>query len=77
MIGIDRQHYGAIVDGITYPLTPAEWYIWETLWDARGDVVGLPCEYRWHIARMRKKLGADAIQNRRGFGYSLNGGIYD
>lgn len=83
-IGIDEKLQEAIIDNVNVVLSHTEWIAFKTMWDAGGrwcrkEVIFLKMDnitdmgyVRNIITQMRKKLGAEVVISRIGFGYRLN-----
>lgn len=85
---LDMRRMQLLADGVPIPLSPLEYRLMAYLIHHKGRVVP-PGELIEHlygdsdardanalealVARLRKKLGPDAIETRRGFGYALPG----
>jgi len=85
-ITLDTRQMRVTLDGTLVRLSPLEYRLLAFLLHHAGEVVA-PTELAEHlygsgndrdpnaieviIARLRRKLGADAIETRRGFGYSV------
>jgi len=77
----------AVLDGVSVRLTPIEWALYEAMWTqglcsqymlwCAPNSAAAPTHIKWHIARLRRKLGFDSIVCRRGFGYHLNTDVVD
>jgi DNA-binding response OmpR family regulator len=88
-LSLDTRQMRLLVDGIPVPVSPLEYRLVSYLMHHKGRVVA-PSELIEHlygdddardvnaveavIMRLRKKLGADAIETRRGFGYTIADG---
>ncbi len=89
-INLDTRAMRATFNGIPIPLSPLEYRLLSYLMHHKGRVVPGP-ELLEHlygagdsqeanaleavVARLRRKLGAKAIETRRGFGYSMPGSV--
>lgn len=89
-INLDTRAMRATLNGIPIPLSPLEYRLLSYLMHHKGRVVPGP-ELLEHlygagdsqeanaleavVARLRRKLGAKAIETRRGFGYSMPGSV--
>jgi two-component system OmpR family response regulator len=87
-LALDTRHMQLLAGGVTVPLSPLEYRFMAYLIHHKGRVVP-PAELIEHlygdgdareanaleavVARLRKKLGPDVIETRRGFGYALPG----
>jgi DNA-binding response OmpR family regulator len=87
-LSLDTRHMQILRDGVAVSLSPLEYRLLAYLFHQQGRVVS-PSELIEHlygdgdareanaleavIARLRRKVGADAIETRRGFGYVLRG----
>lgn len=83
---LDPRQMRVTRDGVPVPLSPLEYRLLAFLMHQQGRVIP-PAELLEHlhgsdderdinalealVARLRKKLGADAIETRRGFGYCI------
>lgn len=84
---LDTRRMSVAVDGVQHRVSPLEYRMLDYLAHQRGRVVSSG-ELAEHlhgaegasdanaiealVARLRRKIGADVIQTRRGFGYALN-----
>ena len=87
-LSLDTRHMQILRHGVPVPLSPLEYRLLAYLIHQQGRVVP-PGELIEHlygdgdareanaleavIARLRRKVGANAIETRRGFGYVLGG----
>jgi DNA-binding response OmpR family regulator len=87
-ISLDTRAMRATLNGVPMTLSPLEYRLLSYLMHHKGRVVSSP-ELLEHlygtgdsheanaleaiVARLRRKLGAKAIETRRGFGYSMPG----
>jgi DNA-binding response OmpR family regulator len=88
-LSLDTRHMQVLCRGVPVSLSPLEYRLIAYLVHQKGRVVS-PAELIEHlygdgdareanaleavIARLRKKLGPDAVETRRGFGYAAPGG---
>lgn len=83
-VTVDRARRRVFRDGQEVRLTQREWALFDTLLGARGRVLGKPAledalfafdaeiegnAVEVYVSRLRRKLGADVIETRRGLGY--------
>lgn len=83
---VDRAAAKVWRDGVEVRLTSREWALLDTLAGARGRILGKPAleealfafddavegnAVEVYISRLRQKLGAGAIETRRGLGYLI------
>lgn len=88
-ISVDTRQMRVMIDGVNIAVSPLEYRLVAYLLHHKGRVVS-PGELIEHlyggddardanaleavVTRLRKKLGADAVQTRRGFGYVIEAG---
>lgn len=87
---INTRMKAARVHGKDIPLTPTEYAILNALAASEEPVSAVHVRYRngdlvmlnglllkWHVSRIRKKLGKDVIITRRDYGYLLRDRIVE
>lgn len=83
---VDRKNYLVFIDGQKVMLSPTEWKLFILLFDNRGQVISrqqllrqvwrasyVPGVVSVYVNYLRRKLGADLIVTRYGYGYLMKG----